>query len=286
MEFSVSALHDLEEKILNLSDTLSAQINGKKLEDVTIEQLKSRNVTKDALAGIVVKMGTMFSDTKIMLRSALEKLDEQKSDLLKNQKLLIQTQNELIKCKSGKLESVQETVKSEIKSFSDAVKKNCSSMEISPAKIKMAVKSAITEEDRSKNFIIFGAEEKLLCEEQDMNEQDLVNDIFGFMKDLEKPAVTKCERVGIKNSTSARRPIKVTLRDREAVHQVLRRAKVLRTIDVAGYNFRYSDLYLSPDRSQDERIVRQKLVQEMKERIKKDSRKRYHIRNYKSCIAD
>ena len=61
MEFSVSALHDLEEKILNLSDTLSAQINGKKLKDVTIEQLKSRNVTKDALAGIVVKMGTMFS---------------------------------------------------------------------------------------------------------------------------------------------------------------------------------------------------------------------------------
>ena len=61
MKFSVSSLHDLKEKILNLSDTLSAQVNGKKLEDVTIEQLKSRNMTKDALAGIVVKMGTMFS---------------------------------------------------------------------------------------------------------------------------------------------------------------------------------------------------------------------------------
>jgi hypothetical protein len=82
MPWNFRSLHDLEKNILTLSDTLSAQVNGKKLEDVTIEQLKSRNVTKDVLAGMVVKVGTMFSDTKIMLRSALEKLDEQKSDLL------------------------------------------------------------------------------------------------------------------------------------------------------------------------------------------------------------
>ena len=76
--------------------------------------------------------------------------------------------------------------------------------------------------------------------------------------------------------------LKVTLRDPEIVRKMLSRAIVLNSVDVEGYN----KLYLSPDRSQDERISRQKLVQEMKERIKKDSSKKYYIRNNKVCVAE
>lgn len=279
MEFSVSTLHELEKQIEDLSDSVSAKLNCRKLEDLTHDLFKPKGVTKDVITEIVLKMGSMICQSRTVLRSAAEKLDQQKSEQIK-------TQNELIQCKSGKLTSVKETVKTEMKLFTDVVKNNTVASEISPAKIKMAVKSAITEDDRSKNFIIFGAPEELECEEQEMSERSLVGDILGFMKFKERPNITNIERVGVKKSDSTRRPIKVTMRDPEIVREILSRAKVLKSVDVEGYNFNYNKLYLSPDRSQDERISRQKLVQEMKERIKKDSSKKYYIRNNKVCVAE
>ena len=279
MEFSVSTLHELEKQIEDLSDSVSAKLNCRKLEDLTHDLFKPKGVTKDVITEIVLKMGSMICQSRTVLSSAVEKLDQQKSEQIK-------TQNELIQCKSGKLTSIKETVKTEMKLFTDVVKNNTVASEISPAKIKMAVKSAITEDDRSKNFIIFGAPEELECEEQEMSERSLVGDILGFMKFKERPNITNIERVGVKKSDSTRRPIKVTMRDPEIVREILSRAKVLKSVDVEGYNFNYNKLYLSPDRSQDERISRQKLVQEMKERIKKDSSKKYYIRNNKVCVAE
>ena len=279
MEFSVSTLHELEKQIEDLSDSVSAKLNIRKLEDLTRDFFKPKGVTKDVLTEIVLKMGSMICQSRTVLRSAAEKLDQQKSEQIK-------TQNELIQCKSGKLTSVNETVKTEMKLFTDVVKSNSVANEISPTKIKMAVRSAITENDRSKNFIIFGAPEELECEEEEMSERSLVNDICGFMKFKERPNITNVERVGVKKSESTRRPIKVTMQDPEIVREMLSRAKVLKSVDVEGYNFDYNRLYLSPDRSQEERISRQKLVQEMKERIKKDSSKKYYIRNNKVCVAE
>ena len=279
MEFSVSTLHELEKQIEDLSDSVSAKLNCRKLEDLTHDLFKPKGVTKDVITEIVLKMGSMICQSRTVLSSAVEKLDQQKSEQIK-------TQNELIQCKSVKLTSVKETVKTEMKLFTDVVKNNTVASEISPAKIKMAVKSAITEDDRSKNFIIFGAPEELECKEQEMSERSLVGDILGFMKFKERPNITNIERVGVKKSDSTRRPIKVTIRDPEIVREILSRAKVLKSVDVEGYNFNYNKLYLSPDRSQDERISRQKLVQEMKERIKKDSSKKYYIRNNKVCVAE
>ena len=70
-------------------------------------------------------------------------------------------------------------MQSEMKSFSEVVKSKCVSSAISPAKIKKAVHSAIREEDRAKNFIVFGAVEELECEEVEMTDLDsLVHDIF------------------------------------------------------------------------------------------------------------
>ncbi|KAL5254483.1 hypothetical protein ACHWQZ_G014056 [Mnemiopsis leidyi] len=162
MKFSVSALHELESKVENLSDS------------------------------------------RMVLRSDL-----------------IQTKNELIKCKSVKLEAVKETVQSEMKSFSDVVKSKSVSSGLSPAKIKMAVHSAMRDEDQTKNFIIFGAEEELECEEEEMSDKDLVKDIFGIVKGGDERSIIKCERVGVKKSTDAKRPIKVTVKDAETDHAMI-----------------------------------------------------------------
>ena len=123
--------------------------------------------------------------------------------------------------------------------------------------------------------------------EMEFDEKALVNDVFGLLNLTEKPAIEKIQRVGEKKSDSNGRPIlKVTLRSAAAVQQVLRKAKTLKSTKISGYNFCFDKLYLSPDRSLDERKSRQKLVEEMKGMIAKDSSKRYFIRNDKVCCAD
>ena len=279
MEFSVSALHELEMKVETLSDTISAKLRCRKLQDLTLDLFKHKSVTKELLATIVLEMGTLICDSKMVLRSACEKIDKQKSDL-------IQTKNELIECKSGKLESVKETVQSEMKSFSDVVKSKCVSSELSPSKIKLAVHSAIRDEDRAKNFIIFGAEEELECEEEEMTDKELVKEIFSIVKGGDERSIIKCERVGVKKSTDAKRPIKVTLKDAKSVREVLSRSKILKSFQSTDYNFEFCKIFLSPDRSLEERISRQNLVKEMKDSIKKDPNKKYYIRNNRVCVAE
>ena len=277
----MSTLHELEKKVENLSDSISAKLKCRKLEDLTLDSLRPKSVTKEILASIVLEMRSMICDSKSVLRLASEKVDEQKSDL-------IRTKNELIECKSGKLDSVKETVQSEMKSFSEVVKSKCVSSKISPAKIKMAVHSAIREEDRAKNFIIFGAPEELECEEEEMTDLELVQDIFGITKcaSVDRNSIRKCERVGMKKSADAKRPIKVTLKDAESVREVLSKAKSLKSFQTDGYNYEYCKLFVSPDRSPEERLTRQNLVKEMKEKIKNDPGKRYYIRNNRVCAAE
>ena len=277
----MSTLHELEKKVENLSDSISAKLKCRKLEDLTLDSLRPKSVTKEILASIVLEMRSMICDSKSVLRLASEKVDEQKSDL-------IRTKNELIECKSGKLDSVKETVQSEMKSFSEVVKSKCVSSKISPAKIKMAAHSAIREEDRAKNFIIFGAPEELECEEEEMTDLELVQDIFGITKcaSVDRNSIRKCERVGMKKSVDAKRPIKVTLKDAESVREVLSKAKSLKSFQTDGYNYEYCKLFVSPDRSPEERLTRQNLVKEMKEKIKNDPGKRYYIRNNRVCAAE
>ena len=141
------------------------------------------------------------------------------------------------------------------------------------------------DEERPKNFIIFGAAEELLCKGQKMSDEDLVDEIFSVVG--ENPNTEfKCSRIGMKRSDDRGRPIRVTLRSADAVRDVLSGAKALKPILAPEYSFKFSQLYLSPDRTDEERKVRKKLVQEMKEKIKADASKRYYIKDKKICIWD
>ena len=179
-------------------------------------------------------------------------------------------------------------MKSEIKTFSEVVMTNCSGNNITAAKLKKVVRSAISEDDRTKNFVIFGAGEELTCEEEELNDVELVKEIFCHIKYLEdKPVIEKCSRIGVnKSGDHAHRPIKVTLKTSEAVYNVLRKAKNSKTVDSTNYSFQFDKLYLSPDRSEEERKTRRDLVKDMKQRIKQDSSKHYFIKNNKVCVAD
>ena len=56
------------------------------------------------------------------------------------------------------------------------------------------------------------------------------------------------------------------------MYQILKKAKQLR--DIEGYK----SIYISPNRTREERIARQKLVSELKEKRSGDQNSRYFIR--------
>ena len=64
----------------------------------------------------------------------------------------------MILSKGEQVEAVQTTVKSEIKSFSDAVKQGCKD-KITTTKLEAVVKSAVNSDDRKKGVIFFGLDE-------------------------------------------------------------------------------------------------------------------------------
>lgn len=282
MEFSVKTLHELEDNFQHFSDEVSESLKCTSLAKVTREMLSSRNVTKDNLIEFVLKMRDLIKTSRSVLRSASEHIDEQKSDLTITKTKLIDVQETLVKNYDKKLDVVQETVKSEMMTFSDVVKKNCSGENFTPAKLKKVVKSVFDDDERPRNIMIFGADEDISCKGEKLSDRDVVNDVFSSLKCVRpEPEIENCRRVGIRKSNGVGRPIKVTLQNPEVVYQVLKNSRDLKSILIPGYSFRFNKLYLSPDRSVEERKIRQKLVAEMKDKIKQDPSKRYYIKNNK-----
>ena len=105
---------------------------------------------------------------------------------------------------------MQQTVKSEIKNYSDAVKKNLPLQSaITPAKLKQVVKSAITDDNRLKNIMIYGVDEEKRFNDEPVDDAECVTDIFDFIKQGSKLkySVDKIIRIGEKKEAGSPRPL-------------------------------------------------------------------------------
>ncbi len=60
MDFSISAIHDLEKHFQNLSKDVSGKLKCENLKDVTRELLNNKSVTKDILTDIVQVWGCLL----------------------------------------------------------------------------------------------------------------------------------------------------------------------------------------------------------------------------------
>jgi hypothetical protein len=128
-----------------------------------------------------------------------EMLELLKTEALGDKRNVIKLQGELLECKDRQLKylqtavenTVQATVQREFKSYSDVVAKNTSASGpvCTEESLKNAVKTAIKEEDRSKNLMVFG-----LGEEDEENLEEKISDLFTDLG--EKPRVTAVSRVG------------------------------------------------------------------------------------------
>ena len=74
--------------------------------------------------------------------------------------------------------------------------------------------------------------------------------------------------------------VKVSLCNSSTVHQILVNAKKLRLSED------HKTVFISPDRSPEDRAIHQRLVLEMKQIAKEDIKKHYYIRSGNICSED
>jgi hypothetical protein len=211
-----------------------------------------------------------FAEKNMQLcKSAAGKIDELKSEKIADQRLLLEMQQ-------GQINSVQDTVKSEMKSWADVVKKNTgqrNGKQLTENSVKKAIRIVNEEEKRSRNLMIYGCSEN---EEEDVAK--VVENVFSEMDIILMPNGNDVYRMGRKEPGKIR-PIKVEFTNASDVESALAHARKLKDSSL-------SMVYIGPDRTKEERLAHNKLVKEMKQMIEKDPNKHYFIRNKKICCAD
>ena len=140
------------------------------------------------------------------------------------------------------IDSVQQTVKTELKTWADVAKQGITSKPIlTKHTLKEAVRSVNDEEKRSKCFLIYGVEEKdneLPCE--------VAQNVYRKL-DFNPPKIVDSYRVGRKTPGKSR-PIKIELKHPTDTLVLLKKAGKLRSTDM-------SSVYLSPDRNKQEQAA-------------------------------
>ena len=199
----------------------------------------------------------------------LEKLKDEK---IADQAKIIELQNQVIEKKDEQLGDVKDTVSTELKLYSSVLRDSCSAA-LEPRKIATAVRKVAEGEDRSKNVIVFGVPEE--------QEEDVDSKVKLLLDKLdEKPRVSDCGRIGQAKS-GVPRPIRFKVSSPDTVYQILRKAKLLK--DTQGYQ----RVFICPDRTAEERVSRQKLVDELKKRRSAEPNKHFIIRKSEVvCLSE
>ncbi|KAL5260533.1 hypothetical protein ACHWQZ_G010615 [Mnemiopsis leidyi] len=226
--------------------------------------LNKHSVTKAQMAEFLFTAVYLLDHCCLpLMSSATSQIETLQEEKISDQKTIINLQQDLISKKNEELGEVSKTVEAGLKTYSSALQQSCTTA-LSPRNIAAAVKTVTQEEDRSRELVLFG-----VTEESEDRVTSVVTKVLEQMN--EKPQVMQCRRIGKPNAT-ATRPIIFSVRSSDVAHQILKKAKLLR--DIEGYK----TVYISPNRTREERVARQKLVCKLKEKRKGDPNSRYFIR--------
>ena len=260
LEQSVEAERDIDE----FFNVMTRQLGGLHPRDITQSNLAKPGVLKTCLIGWLEKSCKILRNRRSStdsIRTNLEQILKQNEQLvreneeLKQEKTQLQSstieaqgsvirlQDELLKCKEDKLKevstvvekAVQQTVQTEIKTYSQVVEKSAPRLTVKS--VKTAIKEAAVEEDRSKRLIIFGLEE-----EKGEQLSDKVSNLFEHLGERPRQESVRLGRFEVGKN----RPVKVKLPTSDHVHRILRQAKTLKQSSC------YSSVFITPDRTQSE----------------------------------
>ena len=232
------------------------------------DKLGIRSVTKDKLIEWLENACYLLDTCSLPLLQKAASLVKRSEQLLEekisDQKSIIDLQKQLLEQKDHGLEGVQSVVENQLSSYSDVLSKNCSNV-FNQQKIEKAVRKVVEKEDRSRNVIMCGIEEK---------DNEVVQEAVASVLEQinEKPLIKECYRVGVKRG-NAQRPIKFVLSHSDHAKQVIRNAKKLHATEG------YKGVYICPDRTVEERKARKMLWDQVLEKRKSEPDRYHYIRN-------
>ncbi len=245
-------------------------------------KFKKHTVTKDMLASFLATACKLLEDQERMIENFQELRSLEQPEIISSQRSVIKLQAELLQCKEDKLKSlektvqstVQESVQEGIRSYSAAVTNNTGQV-MSSGNLKKAVKDAIFDDDRNKNIIVFG-----LQEEEGECLQQKITEVFEELGEKPRADVTRFGRndKDIEGKLKPR-PVKVTVTSSTCVRQILLKSRNLRKVA------RFKSVYLSPDRSSEERATQKKLVSELRLKIKERPDLYHYIKGGTICSS-
>ncbi len=135
------------------------------LSDATTDKSK---ITKGKLGNWMQEACDMLARQQIALEGKRNVVEGLKTQLIASRGHVIHLQGKLLESKDEQLNSlqtnvqsaVQETVKTEIRSYGDAVKKSIPTTAINTDTLKEVVQNVIVAEDRSRNLMVFNLKEE------------------------------------------------------------------------------------------------------------------------------
>ena len=158
MDFSIEDLHieDLHTTERNMKSKIQDVLkmaNVSSTSELNGPLLTNTKFTKSTLANFVISFISLVEENVNLCKSAAEKVEKLKDEQISNQQ-------KLIKIQQDQSNSVEQTVKSEFKSWADVAKKNCNQRnQLSEKSVEKVLKSVNDEERRSRNLMIYGFEE-------------------------------------------------------------------------------------------------------------------------------
>ena len=245
--------------------------------DLTQSVLENK-LNKGPLSEYLSNLVKLVDSSMNLCKAAAGSIDEMKTKVL-------DTQTQLIECQNKEISSVKEVVQEETKTWADLFKKNNNHVKQSTHKsVREAIKAVNEEEERSRNFIIYGVKEEEK-EDEEWVDDIKINPLHAQITAISKQTVgvdtyiRSIDRIG-KRVPGKVRPIKVELDSSTEVASFLSNANKLKESD------EFKMVYLAPDRTAEQRVAHNKLVTRMKELIRQDSSKHYYIRNDKIESTD
>ena len=254
---------------------LRTVLKFKSHQDVTVEKLSKPGISKDTLAKILFEGYQMVYSHRNTFESSRVGVEKLKSELIAAQRSVVKLQQQLLATQEKLLETQAEQLKKMttvvdtavdkgIRSYSQVVSRTIkdSVPVLSEKTLKKVVQEAVTDEDRSRNIVVFGLTEE--------TSEDLDNKITNLFNDVEEKPSFEAVRIG-EQSEEKNRPVKICLRNSETVHRILQKAKNLRNTAT------HRTVYVQPDRSPEERAKHRELVAEMRRRASEDPDNYYYI---------
>eukprot|EP00116_Pleurobrachia_bachei_P005017 sb/3465279/ len=217
---------------------------------------------------VLDRLSNELEETERRLLDSQEELIVVQRKLVESQDTLVKLQCQLLEKRDKEITAVQSTAEKEIKSFSSVLQKGCDKA-LAPQRVRQAI--VVATEDRSSNVIVHG-----LTDDPTENDLDLEHDVKGVFSYMGSCITGICsmKRLG-KYKEGSNRPVKLRLCGKDFRDQVLSSKKSLKNSD------RHKDVYISPDRSPEEREERRKLVVTLKERKVAEPGKAFGIRGGK-----